>query len=79
MTSVTKSVREMTESVIGSSPVKVGGVYQHPSHGAIRIDSGAYWGEHGLSNFWTWTDLATGQCHSGYGAHWPEITSHQSV
>lgn len=67
-------VRQMTEDVIGGSPVEVGKRYVHPEDGVITITSGQYWGTHGLSNFWYWKVEETGATHNGYAGDWPEAT-----
>jgi hypothetical protein len=67
-------VRELTEDVIGGSPVRIGGVYEHPTDGLIRVESGQYWGTHGVSNHWRWTVLATGEVKAGY-ANWEAPTT----
>lgn len=59
-------VKDLTEEVLGGSPLQVGKRYQHPEHGIITITSGQYWGQNGLSNFWYWTD-ESGEQHHGYG------------
>lgn len=66
-------VKELTESVIGGSPVEVGQHYVHPEQGEIQIESGQYWGRHGISNFWTWTIVATGEARCGYAEKWPHV------
>ena len=66
-------VKKLTEDVIGPSPLELGKRYMHPEHGVIKIVSGQYWGEHGLSNHWRWIEEATGKEHTGYGENWPEI------
>ena len=66
-------VRELTESVIGGSPLRVGARYLHPEDGLIEITAGQYWGERGLSNFWHWVIIATGEERSGYGDDWPSV------
>lgn len=66
-------VRELTESVIGGSPVEIGKRYLHPEDGVILITSGQYWGTHGLSNHWRWTVESTGEQHYGYGGEWPLV------
>jgi hypothetical protein len=73
MTRVAPWVQDMVESVIGESPVEVGGRYQHPQDGPIEIVSGQYWGEHGLSNHWRWVVVETGEEKNGYAEHWPRI------
>jgi hypothetical protein len=64
-------VRELTEDVIGGSPLEVGKRYLHPVDGLIEVTSGQYWGRHGLSNHWRWTVVATGAEKNGYGDDWP--------
>ena len=68
--------RRLTEEVLGGPPVRIGGRYKHPEHGVITITSGQYWGTHGLSNFWYWTD-EKGREHHGYGEDWEEVTDGQ--
>lgn len=70
---VSEWVRNLTDSVLGGSPVEVGKRYQHPDDGAIEIVFGQYWGRSGLSNFWYWTVLETGETHSGYADDWEEV------
>lgn len=67
-------VKGMVEDVLGEPPVQVGKTYQHPEDGLITITSGQYWGRHGLSNFWYWTVLETGETHHGYANRWPEAS-----
>jgi len=73
-TQVEDWVRELTESVVGGPPVEIGKRYTHPQYGEIEITSGQYWGTHGLSNFWYWTVIETGETKHGYGGDWPEVT-----
>jgi hypothetical protein len=68
-------VQRLTEDVLGGPPVEVGKRYQHPEDGLIQIISGQFWGEHGLSNFWSWRVVETGHTHNGYADNWPEVTS----
>lgn len=75
MTKVARWVQELTEKIMGGSPLEIGKRYVHPEDGAIRITGGQYWGEYGLSNFWHWEVEATGQIHHGYGDAWPEFTT----
>lgn len=65
-------VKKMTEEVIGGSPVEIGKFYTHPEDGLIEITHGQYWGEHGLSNHWTWRVIETDEMHHGYAGNWPE-------
>lgn len=73
MTRVAPWVRNLTEEVIGGSPVEVGKRYLHPEDGLIEIVSGQYWGTYGLSNFWYWTVIETGETKNGYGGDWEEV------
>jgi len=73
MTRVEPWVVKLTEDVIGGPPVEIGKRYQHPEDGPIEITSGQYWGTHGLSNFWRWTVLETGEQKHGYAGQWPEV------
>lgn len=63
--------RRLTEEVLGGTPVEIGKQYDHPTDGPIEIVSGQYWGEHGLSNHWTWKVLRTGETKHGYADRWP--------
>ena len=63
--------QSFTEETLGRNTLKIGGEYVHPDDGLIKITSGQYWGMHGLSNFWYWTVLATGEEKHGYGGRWP--------
>ena len=46
--------KDLTESVLGGAPFKIGDRVKHPEHGLVEIVDGQYWGSHGLSNFWYW-------------------------
>lgn len=70
--------KALTEEVMGGSPVEIGRRYEHPADGPIEITDGQYWGTHGLSNFWYWKVLETGEIHHGYGGRWPEIKEDKS-
>jgi len=50
----------------------VGGTFEHPDDGPIRIFDGQFMGEYGLSNFWWWKVLETGEKKKGYGGRWKE-------
>lgn len=65
-------VKNLTEDVLGGSPVEVGGRYLHPEDGLIEVVSGQYWGNHGLSNHWRWRVVATGEVKAGYADDWPK-------
>ena len=73
-TQVPDWARELTEEVLGTAPVQIGRRYMHPTDGEIEILAGQYWGTHGLSNFWTWRVIATGEKRNGYAGDWPEVT-----
>lgn len=65
-------VKKMTEEVMGGPPFQVGDVVRHPSGRDVKIVGGQYWGEHGLSNHWSWREVnkegeLTGPLESGYG------------
>jgi hypothetical protein len=67
-------VRQLTEEVIGGSPLEIGKRYIHPEDGLIEIVGGQYWGTNGLSNHWRWRVIATGETHHGYGdSTWPKF------
>lgn len=51
---VAEWVKEMTESVMGGPPFKIGDIVKHPDGRMVKIVDGQYWGEHGLSNHWYW-------------------------
>ena len=63
--------RELAESVMGPAPFGVGDVVAHHSGRQVLIVHGAYWGLHGLSNYWSWREVlgdgALGPLESGYG------------
>ncbi|MEO9521676.1 MAG: hypothetical protein ABJC88_16865 [Parasphingorhabdus sp.] len=60
-------IKDFTESTIGGAPFAIGDIVRHPEHGKVEITGGQYWGAHGLSNFWDYTALDTGEKHNGYG------------
>lgn len=69
--SVQSWVKNLTEEVIGGPPFAIGDVVKHPSGRNVKIVEGRYWGEHGLSNFWSWREVLKngelGPKESGYG------------
>lgn len=70
--SVRQWVKDMTEDVMGGPPFKVGDRVKHPSGRTVEIVSGQYWGEHGLSNHWSWREVLpegglAEKVESGYG------------
>lgn len=72
MTQVEPWVRELTESVIGSSPFEVGDIVKRPDGRMVKIIGGHYWGTYGLSNFWYWREVLpdgklSDKQESGYG------------
>lgn len=66
-------VKRIAEDTLGGSPLEKGKRYMHPVDGLIEVTRGQYWGNHGLSNFWYWTVVETGETHNGYGDDWPEV------
>lgn len=50
-------VVQLTEEVMGAPPFAIGDVVTHPSGHTIKIVSGQYWGEYGLSNHWYWREV----------------------
>jgi hypothetical protein len=65
-------VKEMVEHVVGSAPFKVGDRVKHPDGRLVQITSGQYWGEHGISNHWSWREVLpdgslSGKEEHGYG------------
>lgn len=77
MTKVSPAIRALVADVIGESPLEPGKRYIHPEDGLIEVTRGQFWGERGLSNFWYWTVLATGEEHHGYGGQWPAVEDGQ--
>ena len=63
--------KNLTESVLGGEPFKVGDTVKHPDGRTVVITGGQYWGEHGLSNFWYWQEVkpdgTLGPQEHGYG------------
>lgn len=57
MTQVAPWVRDMTESILGGTPFKIGDRVEHPDGRTVEITDGQYWGTHGLSNFWYWREV----------------------
>lgn len=63
-------VQEIWEDGIEGRPLRAGDVCEHPETGRmVKITSGQYWGTYGLSNFWYWKDVETGEEGHGYGWH----------
>lgn len=60
-------VQDMVEDTFGN-PLSIGVVTVNPDTGrTVKITEGQFWGEHGLSNFWYWEDIETGEKGHGYG------------
>lgn len=53
------------------SSMEVGKIIPHPDGRMVKIMSGQYWGQHGVSNFWTWREVKKngklGKEEHGYG------------
>lgn len=64
-------VKELVEETLGGSKMAVGQTIKHPDGRTVHITSGQYWGEHGVSNSWTWQEVkadgSLGPRESGYG------------
>ncbi len=64
-------VKDLTESVIGTSQLCVGDEVLHPDGRKVKITDGQYWGTYGLSNFWYWREILPdgklGKEEHGYG------------
>lgn len=71
MTKVAPWIQELTEELAGPSSMAIGKTLQHPDGRTVKVMSGQYWGEHGLSNWWTWREVREdeylGPEESGYG------------
>lgn len=68
-------IEPWVQNIIGdywAPSLRVGETYVHPEDGVIKIVSGEFWGNHGVSNFWYWDVVATGERKHGYGGNWPE-------
>jgi hypothetical protein len=57
------------DRVIGEIPYGTEVLYENDKGERynIIIDDGHYWGTFGLSNFWYWTNVKTGEKEHGYG------------
>jgi hypothetical protein len=51
-----------------------GHIYLHPEDGPIRVESGDWLVGGRISNWWTWTILASSERRSGYGSRWEDVT-----
>jgi len=64
-------VKDIVEEVGGPSQMEIGKELRHPDGRTVRIVSGRFWGERGVSNWWTWREvLGNGELgpeESGYG------------
>lgn len=64
-------IKELVEEVLGPSPMAIGAVLTHPDGRTVKIVAGQYWGDHGISNFWTWREVGAdgslGTVEHGYG------------
>ena len=49
-------VKDLTEKHFPSQ-MEVGKTLKHPDGRTVKIISGQFWGEHGLSNFWYWREV----------------------
>ena len=53
-TQVAPWVQDLVEEVSGKSKLAIGKTLMHPDGYKVKIISGQFWGEYGLSNFWYW-------------------------
>lgn len=64
-------VKEIVEDVTGKSSMEVGAIVTHPKGYQVKIVDGQYWGDYGLSNFWSWRRVkpngSLGKLCHGYG------------
>jgi hypothetical protein len=65
-------VQSLVEEVLGKSKMKIGEIIDHPDGYKVKVISGQYWGEYGLSNFWYWKRVnedgsLSEETYSGYG------------
>lgn len=58
--------KEILDEYFGE-PLQIGKEYTHPNGRPVRVTSRQYMGTYGLSNFWYWTYLDTGEQDCGYG------------
>lgn len=63
--------RQIATEVLGPAPFAIGDTVRALDGRMVRITAGQYWGQHGLSNHWTWQEVlpggALGPAESGYG------------
>lgn len=53
-------VKDMCEEVLGKTKMRIGKTVIHPDGRRVKITSGRYWGEFGVSNFWYWREVLPG-------------------
>lgn len=67
-------IRRLVEGVLGGAPCAIGD-YRQINGKVCKIVDGAYWGKHGLSNFWYFRVVLPsgrlGPVQSSYGGKWP--------
>lgn len=67
---VARWVKDLVEDT-RPSHMGIGKIVKHPDGRKVKIVDGQFWGEHGLSNFWTWREVKKngklGKEESGYG------------
>lgn len=63
-------VKELVESELGGPPFAIGDVVNKDGR-PVEIQEGQYWGDYGLSNFWTFREVlpdgSYGPEETGYG------------
>ena len=61
-------VKDTIEESMDGKPLAIGIVTTHPDTGReVKITDGQFYGTYGVSNWWEWEDIETGEKGSGYG------------
>lgn len=68
---MSKFGKAFTDTYFGKSHLEVGNIVKHYDGRQVKIISGQYFGEYGISNFWQWQEVlpdgTLGKIESGYG------------
>lgn len=71
--------KALTEEVFGGPPFAVGDTVAYLDGRMVRIVSGQYWGQRGISNHWSWREVLSdgrlGVLETGYGWQPPATNS----
>jgi hypothetical protein len=61
-------VKDLVEEEFGENKIIIGGRAIHiKTNKEVKIISGRYWGDHGISNFWYWREVESNKEGCGYG------------